>query len=108
MFLSCLHHISVVREFQRQDRELLDQQNCAFRNHLLIAILLTCVLRCVECPPVGADLIWANMVLGYEKLPETIKTQIAGLRARHSIEATFGAARWPTSGSETSGANEGD
>ncbi len=51
-----------------------------------------CVLRCVECPPVGADLIWANMVLAYAKLPETIKTQIAGLRARHSIEATFGAA----------------
>ena len=36
--------------------------------------------------------MWANMVLAYEKLPETIKTQIAGLRARHSIEATFGAA----------------
>jgi stalled ribosome rescue protein Dom34 len=41
LFLSCLHHISVVREFQRQDRELLDQQNSAFRNHRLIAILLT-------------------------------------------------------------------
>ena len=51
-----------------------------------------CVLRCVECPPVGGDTMWANMVLAYEKLPETIKTQIAGLRARHSIEATFGAA----------------
>jgi taurine dioxygenase len=51
-----------------------------------------CVLRCVECPPVGGDLIWANMVLAYEKLPEDIKTRIAGLRARHSIEASFGAA----------------
>ena len=51
-----------------------------------------CVLRCVECPPVGGDTMWANMVLAYEKLPEQIKTQIAGLRARHSIEATFGAA----------------
>jgi taurine dioxygenase len=51
-----------------------------------------CVLRCVECPPVGGDTMWANMVLAYEKLPEHIKTQIAGLRARHSIEATFGAA----------------
>ena len=51
-----------------------------------------CVLRCVECPPVGGDTMWANMVLAYERLPEHIKTQIAGLRARHSIEASFGAA----------------
>jgi taurine dioxygenase len=51
-----------------------------------------CVLRCVECPPVGGDTMWANMALAYEKLPETVKTQIAGLRARHSIEASFGAA----------------
>jgi len=50
-----------------------------------------CVLRCVECPPVGADLMWADMVLAYEKLPEHVKAQIADLRARHSIEATFGA-----------------
>jgi taurine dioxygenase len=51
-----------------------------------------CVLRCVECPEVGGDTMWANMVLAYEKLPQQIKTQIANLRARHSIEATFGAA----------------
>ncbi len=51
-----------------------------------------CVLRCVECPPVGGDTMWANMALAYEKLPEQVKQQIAGLRARHSIEATFGAA----------------
>ena len=36
--------------------------------------------------------MWVNMVLAYERLPEHIKTQIAGLRARHSIEASFGAA----------------
>jgi taurine dioxygenase len=51
-----------------------------------------CVLRCVECPEIGGDTMWANMALAYEKLPEHIKMQIAGLRARHSIEATFGAA----------------
>jgi taurine dioxygenase len=51
-----------------------------------------CVLRCVECPPVGGDTMWANMALAYEKLPAAIKEQIAGLRARHSIEASFGAA----------------
>jgi taurine dioxygenase len=32
------------------------------------------------------------MTLAYERLPEHIKAQIADLRARHSIEATFGAA----------------
>ncbi len=51
-----------------------------------------CVLRCVECPPVGGDTMWANMVLAYENLPEPVKAKIAGLRARHSIEASFGAA----------------
>ncbi|WP_250474948.1 TauD/TfdA family dioxygenase [Caballeronia sp. GAFFF1] len=50
------------------------------------------VLRCVECPPVGGDTMWANMALAYENLPAHIKTQIADLRARHSIEASFGAA----------------
>ena len=53
---------------------------------------LGCVLRCVECPPVGGDTTWANMALAYERLPEHVKVQIAGLRARHSIEASFGAA----------------
>jgi taurine dioxygenase len=49
------------------------------------------VLRCLECPPVGGDTMWADMVLAYENLPEHIKKDIEGLRARHSIEATFGA-----------------
>jgi len=53
---------------------------------------LGCVLRCVECPPVGGDTMWANMALAYEKLPEAVKAQLVGLRARHSIEASFGAA----------------
>ena len=51
-----------------------------------------CVLRCVECPPIGGDTMWANMALAYERLPEHIKELIAPLRARHSIECTFGAA----------------
>ena len=50
------------------------------------------VLRCVECPPVGGDMIWVDMAAAYERLPEHVKVQIAGLRARHSIEASFGAA----------------
>jgi taurine dioxygenase len=51
-----------------------------------------CVLRCVECPPVGGDTMWANMVVAYDRLPDHVKTQIGSLRARHSIEASFGAA----------------
>ncbi|MDR0214324.1 MAG: TauD/TfdA family dioxygenase [Comamonas sp.] len=51
-----------------------------------------CVLRCVECPPVGGDTMWANMALAYERLPERVKEVIDPLRARHSIECTFGAA----------------
>ena len=41
---------------------------------------------------VGGDTIWVNMAKAYEDLPEHIKEQIAPLQARHSIEATFGAA----------------
>lgn len=51
-----------------------------------------CVLRCIECPPIGGDTMWSNMVMAYEKLPEEIKSKIATLRAYHSIEASFGAA----------------
>jgi taurine dioxygenase len=50
------------------------------------------VLRCTVCPQVGGDMLWANMVEAYERLPGHVKTQIAPLRARHSIEASFGAA----------------
>jgi alpha-ketoglutarate-dependent taurine dioxygenase len=49
------------------------------------------VLRCLECPPVGGDTVWANMVRAYEDLADHIKDSIDGLYARHSIEATFGA-----------------
>lgn len=49
------------------------------------------VLRCVTCPPVGGDTMWANMARAYADLPEHIKQTIAPLKARHSIEASFGA-----------------
>jgi taurine dioxygenase len=51
-----------------------------------------CVLRCVECPPVGGDTMWVNMVEAYRQLPDEIKTKIEPLRARHGIESSFGAA----------------
>jgi alpha-ketoglutarate-dependent taurine dioxygenase len=50
------------------------------------------VLRCIECPEVGGDTIWVDMVKAYEELPAPTKDQIAGLRASHSIQSTFGAA----------------
>ena len=49
------------------------------------------VLRCVACPPVGGDTMWANMARAYADLPDHVKATIAPLKARHSIEATFGA-----------------
>ena len=49
------------------------------------------VLRCLECPPVGGDTVWANMAQAYEDLSDRTKDVIDGLYARHSIEATFGA-----------------
>ncbi|MEN9682670.1 MAG: hypothetical protein RLZZ427_421 [Pseudomonadota bacterium] len=49
------------------------------------------VLRCVACPPVGGDTMWANMAKAYADLPDHIKETIAPLKARHSIEASFGA-----------------
>lgn len=51
------------------------------------------VLRCVERPDVGGDTMWANMELAYERLPERVKDDIADLRARHSMEASFMAAK---------------
>ena len=51
-----------------------------------------CVLRSVQTPAVGGDTIWVNMARAYAELPDHVKSQIADLRARHSIEASFGAA----------------
>jgi taurine dioxygenase len=53
---------------------------------------MAAVLRCVACPPVGGDTMWVNMALAYERLPAPVRDLIAGLHARHSIEASFGAA----------------
>jgi taurine dioxygenase len=50
------------------------------------------VLRCVETPEVGGDTIWVNMAKAYADLSDEIKARIASLSARHSIEASFGAA----------------
>ena len=49
------------------------------------------VLHCLACPPVGGDTMWANMAKAYADLPDHVKQTIAPLKARHSIEASFGA-----------------
>ena len=65
-----------------------------------------CVLRCIECPPVGGDTMWANMVAAYEQLPDDVKTEIDDLWASHSFLDTMSAmipqqehaairAKWP-------------
>ncbi len=53
---------------------------------------LGCVLRCIECPSVGGDTMWANMVLAYERLPDAVKSQIDGLWANHSFNSSFASA----------------
>jgi taurine dioxygenase len=54
-----------------------------------------CVLRCIDCPPIGGDTIWVNMVEAYKNLSDDIKKRIDGLRARSSIEHSFGAVMSP-------------
>lgn len=47
------------------------------------------VLRCVECPEVGGDTIFVNMVSAYEGLSEEVKRKIAGLGAIHDASVVF-------------------
>ena len=62
---------------------------------------LGCVLRCVECPPVGGDTIWANMVLAYrtaaaarqerDRRPARAPQHRGQLRRRHADRKAPGA-----------------
>ncbi len=47
------------------------------------------VLNAIEIPPVGGDTLFANMNLAYERLPEDIREQIAGMTAMHDIARVF-------------------
>lgn len=86
-------HPGLVRIYKSPDQPN-DRYENAWHNDASwrVAPLFGCVLRCIDGPPVGGDTMWANMVLAYERLPEHVKQQIDDLRARHSIEASFGAA----------------
>ncbi|MGH8785470.1 MAG: TauD/TfdA dioxygenase family protein [Cupriavidus necator] len=48
------------------------------------------ILRCVQCPEVGGDTIWVNMVAAYANLPEDMKARIANLKAVHDLLPLFG------------------
>jgi taurine dioxygenase len=86
-------HLGLVRIYKELDSPPEHYENAyhcdaTWRN----APPMGCVLRCVQTPAVGGDTIWVNMARAYSELPEHIKATIANLSARHSIEATFGAA----------------
>lgn len=48
------------------------------------------ILRCVECPEVGGDTIFVNMVAAYEALPKAVKDKIGELGAIHDTCVAFG------------------
>jgi len=48
------------------------------------------ILRCVECPEVGGDTIFVNMVAAYESLSQAVKDKISGLGAMHDASVVFG------------------
>lgn len=48
------------------------------------------ILRCVDCPDLGGDTIFVNMIAAYEGLPEPIKRKIADLGAVHDASVVFG------------------
>ena len=49
------------------------------------------ILRCLQCPPVGGDTIFVNMVLAYERLDPFYQQLLSGLYAVHDIAQGFGA-----------------
>jgi taurine dioxygenase len=48
------------------------------------------VLHAHDVPPAGGDTMWANQYLAYETLPDSLKDQIADLRATHSAGFAYG------------------
>ena len=48
------------------------------------------VLHAYDTPLAGGDTMWANQYLAYETLPDSVKEQIADLRATHSAGFAYG------------------
>ena len=47
------------------------------------------ILRCLTCPELGGDTLWSNMVMAYDRLPQSIKETIGDLYARNHHEQVF-------------------
>ena len=45
----------------------------------------TCVLQCMEKPPVGGDTLWASMTAAYDQLSDRMKSFLGGLQALHQL-----------------------
>ncbi|MES2127161.1 MAG: TauD/TfdA family dioxygenase [Pseudomonadota bacterium] len=89
-------HPGLVRIYKDLDSPEEHYENCYHSDaSWRVAPPMGCVLRCIETPAVGGDTVWVNMAMAYERLAAPIKEQIARLRAKHSIEHTFGAAMAP-------------
>lgn len=43
------------------------------------------ILRCIECPPVGGDTLFADMYAAYDGLPQRIKERVEDRVARHDF-----------------------
>ena len=44
------------------------------------------VLRCLECPEVGGDTLFADMYAAYDGLPQAVRDRVEGRLARHDFE----------------------
>ncbi len=44
------------------------------------------ILRCIECPPMGGDTLFADMYAAYDGLPEVVREKIEGRMALHDFE----------------------
>ena len=58
------------------------------------------ILRCVECPEVGGDTIFVNMVAAYEGLPQAVKDKLTGMTAMHDASIVFSNRRPTAAGRE--------
>ncbi len=74
------------RDYSKSARENIFHTDVSWRE----TPSLGSILRCVECPAVGGDTIWVDMVAAYERLPQAIKDRIDGLMAMHDIAHAFG------------------
>jgi taurine dioxygenase len=75
-------------------KEPSDELNFANAWHTDLSYLETppayTVLHAHDVPPAGGDTMWANQYLAYETLPDSVKEQIADLRATHSAGFAYG------------------